>query len=249
MKTSNKILTSGLAVLFTIILACLLYAKKELKPEVIQVTQERTRTESTLEKFNGVNINGSYTVKIHKGEPKIEMNGTKVIIERTEAVVEDNVLYIRAKNNGSISFRSNWDVEIDIYTNKLISITSTGNCNIKCLDQYTENDVTLITSGNSDIEAQFIATNIDAVSTGNGTISNTGHSENLKLHQTGNGDLEFYDSPSENAVVSLIGNGNIQVFCNKKLNATVTGNGDINYKGNPDVTKSEIGNGDIEKEE
>ncbi len=249
MKTSNKILTSGLAALFTIILACLLYVKKEIKPEAIELNQEITKKESTLEVFNSLNIKGSYSINIHKGEPKIEMNGMKGLIDKTEAIVENNVLYIKLKNNERISFNSSDEVRIDIYTNHLISISSIGNGDIKCVDEYSEDNVELISSGNSDIYAKFIAKNLVVNSTGNGTISNTGHSDILNLDQTGNGDLQFFKSPADSAIVSLTGNGNIQIFCNKKLTANLIGNGDIIYRGNAEVIKNKIGNGEIDKEE
>ncbi|NOT35989.1 MAG: DUF2807 domain-containing protein [Saprospiraceae bacterium] len=250
MKTSNKILTSGLAVLFTILLASAIYIKREIFAQTKTIRTETTKAESTLENFSGISVEGNYDVNITKGDPKISIQGEKEFIDKIDYFIKENRLIITQKGeNRTITIRSNSRLTINVFTNELNDVHSAGNSDININSAYESENIKLSITGNGDIVSQFSGKNIDVNSVGNGEIKNTGKSENLEITQLGNGDILFYGSPADNATVSLTGNGTIKVHCNTKLDANLIGNGDIRYKGEAQVSKNKTGNGDISKDE
>lgn len=250
MKTSNKILTSGLAIILTLILASIIYVRKEIRVNSKSLSSEMASIETNLEKFNSIDIIGNYNIIIKKGESYIKIQGNKSLVEEVNYRVEGSKLILEPKKEiNTINFNGNQDIDIYLSTLDLEHINLTGNGEIEFVSTYQPVEAEIEMIGNGTIDARFETKLIQIQCTGNGEIKNTGKSENLSVEMLGNGLINLYESPSSNGDVKMTGNGNIQVHCNSKLNATLLGNGSIEYRGDAQVTKNNVGNGSIEKDE
>ncbi|MCC6817028.1 MAG: DUF2807 domain-containing protein [Saprospiraceae bacterium] len=250
MKTSNKLLISGLSIILTLILTGMIYLKSATRLYTESGSKEIIKKEDVLSSFSGIQVTGNFEIRVHKGEFKYIMEGNRNIIENLTLQIKNNTLYIEPKSDSrGLHIRTSGTIKIDLYSNELNKIQSTGNSNIEFADSFETNNAEINAVGNGGIHSKWSSSSIKINLTGNGEIINHGKSENLELTLLGNGDINFTNSPSEQALVSLTGNGSINLTCNKSLDAKLLGNGNIQYKGQAQLTESKVGNGEIIKED
>ncbi|MFN8281184.1 MAG: head GIN domain-containing protein [Saprospiraceae bacterium] len=246
MKTSNKFLTSGLALFLTMILAGMIYAKRHIKLTALDRNAAMTTDQKNLEPYHAIHVTGNYEVTLEPGNPHLRIEGTKEEVHNLLAEVKDGILYLSPSNTNDNDIGS--DQKIQVQYQSLDEIYLTGNGNIKAENpiQTTGFEINLI--GNGDINTHIISDNIKVQLTGNGNIRNEGSSKMLAINLLGNGDIDFKDSETAETKINLTGQGDIRIHCTTKITGNLTGNGRVIYSGEPVIQVDQIGNGEIEKD-
>lgn len=246
MKTSNKFLTSGLALFLTMVLAGMIYAKKHLKLTELSRNAAMTTDHKDLEPFHAIHVTGNYEVTLAPGNPHLRIDGTKDEVHNLLAEVKNGILYLSPSNTIDNDLGS--DQKILVQYQSLDEILLTGNGNLKAENpiQTTGFEINLI--GNGDINTHVMADNIKVQLTGNGNIRNEGSSKNLDINLLGNGDIDFKDSETAETKLNLTGQGDIRIHCTSRITGNMTGNGRVIYSGEPTIQVDQIGNGEIEKD-
>ncbi|MEP7197385.1 MAG: head GIN domain-containing protein [Saprospiraceae bacterium] len=244
MKTSNKILTTVGAIILTFILAALIYAKNNFSNTQIKANGVHKMEDKTLETFKSIDITGNFDVEIKSGSPSIKIEGDEEIIKNLNIQVSDSKLIVEMKKN-NWNFESHETTKLTISTNELNGIRSVGNSDIASLNDFSSESFNVSQLGNGEIITKQNSTTIDVELTGNGTITNNGKAEMLNVKLLGNGEVDFYNTDSKSASISLTGNGTAKVKCSEKLHTNLLGNGEIYYKGKPSLDINKTGNGDV----
>jgi hypothetical protein len=80
---------------------------------------------------------------------------------------------------------------------------------------------------------------------GAGSLYCKGNGTNVNISITGQCDMDLYDMPVENATIRIAGSGNVKLYAEKKINATISGVGYVYYKGSPAIDKNISGIGNV----
>lgn len=181
-----------------------------------------------IRNFYSVQISGNSNLRITSGnEFKVQVRGYENLLPMYETKVVNGILVMGFRNNVNVS---NDNIEVYVTMPSLQSINSSGNSNVSVSGSFVGMDVLSIDKS------------------GNGNISfENGVATNFKLTLSGNSHFKGFGLASENAIITLNGNGDAELTVSKKLNATINGNGNIYYKGNPEVNTQISGNGKVVK--
>lgn len=246
MKTSNKLLTSAAAICCTLILAGLIYAKKNIHvPEHNDKTEIKT-TVRTLEAFQGIDVIGNYDIQISKGEPGIKIIADDQALSELETKVVDGILKISKKEDGDKLYQEG-GIRLELSANNITSIQSTGNSDIEMVNDNLVEKFSILQVGNGTILTNTTSTSLDVNLTGNGDIKNSGKTEHLMIKMLGNGALDFSETEASEIEIFLTGNGDCEVNSNGKISGSMLGNGDLHVTGTAQVNVSQTGQGEILK--
>ena len=99
------------------------------------------------------------------------------------------------------------------------------------------------------IKTEVNAPKVEADITGSGNLDIAGETRDVDIRVTGSGNYDGPELKAESAVVKVTGSGDVRLFADGSLKATISGSGDIRYKGNPTIDKHIAGSGTIRKME
>lgn len=185
------------------------------------ITEERSAAN-----FHRVRVNGNTNLFVKAGnEYKVQIKGYENLVSILKTTVENGILTIEFEKGSQIA---NDNTEAYITMPSLVSVQSYGNSEV-------------------DISGKFVGMDVFTVEkNGLGNILMNGvTATNFKLNVTGNAEFKGFGLQTENAIVSLTGNGNVELSVTKTLNATINGNGNIYYKGSPVIESNISGNGKL----
>lgn len=203
-----------------------------------------TITRST-EAYDGLKAAGPMDFKLVKGkEGKISIEGDSNIMDYIVTEVKNKQLVIKVKDGFNI--RPSETIVITVPYETLESVSLAGSGDIKNTETIKSDDLSVSLSGSGDIELIVSAQNIKSTITGSGDIKLKGSTTDLDVKVTGSGDFDGGNLKSTNVNAEVTGSGEINVICNGKLKARVTGSGDIKYSGTPTHKDTKVtGSGNI----
>lgn len=173
--------------------------------------------------FSQISNEGIIDVTITQGDSRsVTILADDNIIDRvkTEVINGELMLYLEGENFRDISARAT------ITTTRLTGIRNSGTGKISANDLEDEVNFAIYNSGTGDI------------------ILN-GSAENLMLENEGTGTIYAFEFPVENAVLTIIGSGNCEVYCSESLDVYIEGSGNVLYKGNPTIEVEIKGSGEV----
>ncbi|MEO6191223.1 MAG: DUF2807 domain-containing protein [Saprospiraceae bacterium] len=247
MKTSNKIFTSGIAIVCTLLLASLIYLKKHVSSSSEKEGSELKNENQNLEGFNKIHLTGNFDVKLNNGQHAIKISADERSLNNLDIKVQDSTLIIGMKKEGGLIIHSS-EINLEISYSMLNELISTGNSDVEMITDNNTPSFEVVQIGNGEIKTRTKSNYFKANLTGNGNISNNGSADNIVLSMLGNGDIDLSETEASTAEVTLIGNGNFIIQCKESIKGTLTGNGEIHYKGTDKVSVNKIGNGDVIKD-
>ena len=197
--------------------------------------------------FDGIDISGAFDVYLRQGS--IE----EVIIEADEnlqsiitAEVRGSTLVI--DNKKPINHPTTLKVYITF--KNLKKIETSGAVDIVAENKLTVNDLSLSTSGASDVRMDIAAGKLDLSSSGASKLRLSGSVTDVTADLSGSCDMYSFDLVCENLRIEISGAGKAQVNVTKSIDAEISGAGSIHYKGSPTkVNQSVSGAGSIKKDE
>ena len=195
--------------------------------------------------FTGVSTLGDFKLYVAIGNtPSVKIEAESNILPYIETYVENGSLTVKTKNN--VNLVTEKPIKVYITTPQLSKIHLLGTGDVVGQTAITDpSKLNIELKGDGNINLDVDAPEIEAVVTGAGNIQLKGQSKNVDCKVIGQGNIKAIDLQAEEAKVSIMGEGDIDVNTSVKLDVTITGDGSVKYKGNVTPHKTIIGNGNV----
>ena len=148
------------------------------------------------------------------------------LLARVTTEVRDGTLYIGRKSDRG-NWRDDGELTVHISVPRLdgAKLSGSGHLKIDGLD-----------GGNAEVGIS-----------GSGSLSAKGTLDKLSLDISGSGKAEIPDLVVKDALIKILGSGNVRINAKDTLEAKVSGSGDIRYMGSPRITSRVSGSGSIDR--
>ncbi|HEY1199785.1 MAG TPA: head GIN domain-containing protein [Niastella sp.] len=195
--------------------------------------------------FTGVSTLGNLNLYVAIGStPSVKIEAENNILPYIETYVENGSLMVKAKNN--VNLVTDKPIKVYITAPQLSKILSQGMGDVVGQTAITDpSKLEIELQGDGNINLDVDAPEVKAVVTGIGNIQLKGQSKNVECKVVGEGNIKAIDLQAEEAKVSILGDGDVDVSTSVKLDVNITGNGNVKYKGNVTPSKSVTGSGNI----
>ncbi|MBL6447213.1 DUF2807 domain-containing protein [Fulvivirga sp. 29W222] len=198
--------------------------------------------------FKELSLSTAGKVHLTQGSTqKVELKGSKDVLDNTETEVRGGRLIIKRKNSSWFG-GSNGDLEI------LITMTQVEELNVSSSGKiYGENmiktdDLEVSVSGSGSVELNTMANDLDLSISGSGKILLEGTAKDVDISISGSGSLKAEELKSDSYKIKISGSGSCKVYAEKSIDASISGSGSVYYKGNPEnVNSRSSGSGRIRK--
>jgi hypothetical protein len=231
-----------------IVLTSVLAANCGFSGKRIKGNGQVTTENRNVSNFTGVSSYGSFNVYVSIGNTSsVKIEGESNILPYIETYVDkDNTLKIDSKDGVWLS--TSKQVNIYVTAPRFGKIYSIGSGAIIGETPITDSaKLDLQVKGNGSIKLDVDAPTVEAVLTGNGSVHLNGQSQSFECRLLGNGKLRAFDLKAEDAKVSIMGNGDAELYASVKLDVTIGGNGNVRYKGGAQPSTHITGNGNIKQ--
>jgi hypothetical protein len=258
MKTSNRILFSGIAALFfgAILILILLSTfgsstndalksfnnnrhhshNKTIKGEgkIISATQ-------TLPKFNKINSSGNYKITLQSGAtPRIDITTDDNLQKYLKVRVNGSELQIEADDELNLS--PSRPIEVKITTPELKAIQLSGDTELSAVDINTP-ELGLSTAGYNHTTLKCQVSQLTLNLSGSSNLDlNLTNNQSLKISSSGDGKIKLAGS-TENLILNNAGTINIEALNLTAKNATINGAGatHVNIHATDNITTNTAG--------
>lgn len=195
--------------------------------------------------FTGVSTLGDFKLYVAIGNtPAVKIEAEGNILPYIETYVENGSLTVKTKNN--VNLVTEKPINVYITAPQLNKIHLMGTGDVVGQTAITDpSKLNIELKGDGNINLDVDAPEIEAVVTGEGNILLKGQSKNVDCKVVGQGNIKAIGLQAEEAKVSIMGEGDVEVNTSVKLDVNITGDGNVKYKGNVTPNKTIIGNGNI----
>ena len=205
--------------------------------------KSETRSAANTDKLD---VMGAMNVFVEQGSPSIRVEGDENILQYIETRTDNDWLEIKTRDH--INVRSKNPIRVYVSTPDISALKVTGSGNLTFNNKFSShNNLSFGVTGSGNIYGNINTPAVNANITGSGNMYLKGETRNVDIQVTGSGN---YDSPglkAENAKVKIMGSGDVNLFADASLNASIAGSGDVKYSGNARVDKSIAGSGSVIK--
>ena len=198
--------------------------------------------------FNGVRLAVPGKMEVIQGSTEsVAVEGSEEDLAKIEAVVEDNVLHIRARERNTRW--SNWNPKFRVTVNAIrvesLGISGSGDILAKSLRTPA---IKLAISGSGDIKVPALETQkTDVRISGSGDVFVAGKTGSIESHISGSGNVKAEKLDSQKASVAISGSGDAVLWARESLSVKIAGAGDVRYYGDPTVEKRIAGSGSVKR--
>jgi Putative auto-transporter adhesin, head GIN domain len=211
----------------------------------IRGNSKMTEVTRNVGNFDGVNVGGSFNVKLVTGkEGKITIKAEENLIRYLITEVKNNQLKIKWEKGISVNSHKRIIITVPFKEISKVSLAGSGKV-------YTEhstintNRLKVSLAGSGDIKLDVKTANISASIAGSGDINLNGTTDGFKASIAGSGDIHAFEMQAKSANLSIAGSGGIKTSTSDMLKASIAGSGDIYYKGNPKEDVRIAGSGSL----
>ena len=241
MKKSTYLLSA--VVFFTFISAsnsACLYLAESVDGNGHVIKQERD-----VSPFHAIRVGGSFEVSLIQGDREslvIEADENLMDFIRTE--VSGHTLVVETEGN-----LRNYDrLKLYITFRELELIDVSGAVNIYGDNTLTFGDLTIESSGATELTLDLEASSLSMELSGASEIDLAGHCRTANLESSGASELRAGNLETEKFTLNISGAGESTVFVTNTLDVNVSGASQVRYKGNPQTINQETsGAGSISK--
>jgi hypothetical protein len=199
--------------------------------------------------FTEIASSGSMSVAVSYGSSnEIEVEGDENILPYIITEVKNNRLTIRTKN---VSFNTKNKITVYVSLTKLTGVSLSGSGNITGNGKFENNETTTFrVSGSGSIRMGFDKINkADIIVSGSGNITLSGSASFVDVTISGSGNANCFDLVCDDVKARISGSGNIKIFADKSVDASISGSGSVHYKGSAaNIQQKTSGSGKVVKE-
>ena len=227
---------------------------------------DRTIEDYSAAHFNKIAVSGSISLKIVNGEDRqVEIETFENVHDYIETSVFGNELTIKTRNN--TIFTKNPDIMVYVTADLINGVSTSGSSDLYFVN-YETDDITIKSSGSSDIFGELTASSISFNTSGSsetdlvidcknltGKDSGSSHyklegkTENYDLTCSGSSKVEAFELNTVNTNIKASGSVKVDISVSESLHTHVSGSGHIRYKGEPNTLQNVISgfSGKVEK--
>jgi hypothetical protein len=188
----------------------------------------QNRETRNLDSFNKISFGVPGKVYVSQGSvQKVEVEGSKDVLDRVETVVEGGHLKIRSKDRwGSWNWGRGDYITVYITAKEFRALSVSGSGDLETRTKITSGDLDLKVSGSGSLKAEIESNNVDANVSGSGSIRVRGKCNNLESSIGGSGDIEADVTVANMFDMSISGSGKL-VASGKatSVKASISGSG------------------------
>jgi hypothetical protein len=192
----------------------------------------------TLEDFSSLKVAGAFNVELIKGTSnQVEIIGvSEETLENLATEIKEGNLTIYAK----AKIKATADMVIKLTFVNLEKMEISGACNISNKDNIAFNNLTVVTSGASNIDLNLNAQVLALKSSGASSVKLEGTAQEFNLDVSGATDLKAGKLAATTVVVKASGASDLTVNATTEINGTVSGASDLKVLGEPATNKVKV---------
>ncbi|MBU3659359.1 MAG: DUF2807 domain-containing protein [Flavobacteriales bacterium] len=242
--------------------------KTEVKTKEIQNEKEETNTDSKLElipllpiptpanpqanlissspivnskndkqAFTILKISGAAEVVLIQGkECNVRLEGDELGKSLASIEYSNGTLLISTKSNKGKTYKLTFFITV----NDLEKLDVSGASEISTEGTLKQNNLTIKTSGASELNLNLESTSLDLITSGASEINLKGNCARFDLNASGASDLRALEYEVQKATIKCSGASELKLFVTDELNLDLSGASDIKCKGNPKIVKKSI---------
>lgn len=199
--------------------------------------------------FTHISSSGSWDVMVAYGSTcSVQVEGDENLLPYIITELESNQIKIHSKKNTNL--RSKNKIVIYITLPKLSGIDLSGSGTIVGEGKFhTEGTLQTNLSGSGNIKLLFnTAQSVTIRIAGSGDIQLEGKAENAEISISGSGNADCNKLQVDHAVARISGSGNVHIFSNKSVKASISGSGNVEYRGPAtDIESHAAGSGKLHR--
>ena len=196
-----------------------------------------------LTEFDALNIETVGKVNLYAAEEfRIIVKTHENIISDIVTSVVDNKLTIRLTGN----HRRIKTLEFDVFAPSFTLIEQNDIAEIKCIDGFTSNELTIMQNDVGDIQLYNLnLQNLHIEINDVGDVELSGMAENITASLDGVGEIHLFEMDCKVAELNLSGIGDIEINASEYLDIDLSGVGSVYYKGSPSIAINKTGVGKV----
>lgn len=202
-----------------------------------QTTQERN-----ISGFDEIQVSSGIDLYLKQGNTtSVTVKASDKVINDIETRVEGNKLIIKMKTKNYRDWGRDRK-EVYIVLNDLKRISASGGSDVAS-EAFKLRDLSISTSGGSDMSLEVDADAISITMSGGSDINIKGSTTKLDVRASGGSDLSARNLKVDNCKIVTSGASDASIYVTGDLSMTASGASDINYAGNPNVVSSRSSGG------
>ena len=138
-----------------------------------------------------------------------------------------------------------YDLTVDVVMTDVESLTLAGIGNIVGQNQLQAESVALTLAGIGNIVMDTECNLLNTLLAGTGNLELSGSTAKHTTVLAGSGTVAAFELSADTSLVTIAGEGNIEVTTIDRLGVLITGTGNVSYRGNPSITCSITGTGQV----
>lgn len=190
----------------------------------------QNRETRNVDSFNRISFGVPGTVYVTQGNTeKLELEGSKEVLDRVETVVDGSNLKIRSKERwGDWNWGREDRITVYVTIKEVRGLSVSGSGTMETRTKISAGDLDLKVSGSGNLRAEIEANNVDSGVSGSGSLTLRGKCNNLESSIGGSGDIEADISVANTFDMSISGSGKL-VATGKasKVKTSISGSGRV----------------------
>ncbi|MBX2965571.1 MAG: DUF2807 domain-containing protein [Cyclobacteriaceae bacterium] len=188
----------------------------------------QSRETRNVETFNKIAFGLPGKAIVTQGSPqKVELEGSKEMLERADVYVEGSKLVIRSKDRWR-SWSRDERITVYITVKDINALSVSGSGTLEAITKIITGNLDLKVSGSGSLRADVDANNVDASVSGSGSVVLRGKCNNLESNISGSGDVEATVAIANTLDVSISGSGKLVASGSANtVKTTISGSGRV----------------------
>lgn len=199
--------------------------------------------------FTGLRLSGNLEVSIQESEQySVELTGDAETLNLLLVEVRGSELVIRPKQDNWSWNSYRGTVTVRIQAPNLERAEVSGSVDLRTLGTITPTRFRMGLSGAGKCDIGIETTELSVSTSGSSDVVLRGTAQSLELQMSGSGDVSAFELAAQDVSVSTSGSANVEVSASRRIEASTSGSSNIRYRGAPtDVNMSTSGSGKITK--
>lgn len=218
----------------SLLLCCamlLLLGNSQLEAQIIRGSKNVVSQARETGYFNAVKVGGAIDLFITQGEAfQLEVRADDNIINHIETRIEDQVLVIGMRKG--VNVRNPETMQVHLTAPLLMSIHSSGACDVTVKGVLRQEMLSVTASGASDLRMQVDVKHLELDASGASDVHLSGQAEYAKIKLGGASDMKNFSFTCDFLEVHLSGASDMSVTVNKQVSGKLSGACDLRLRGN-----------------
>lgn len=203
-----------------------------------------TTTTRTINAFNGLEVEGAFTIYTHTDtHSRVEVITDENIAPEVSTYVQNGTLYIEM--NDDYYHYDFSEMTLHIYGPEYSKAAMNGNVSLFVTDTLHVASLDIEHNGEGLSNVRFNGGTLHYEVNGSADATGIGNAQNIQVQLNGKSKVDFLNLFTNRANVEVNGKGNVYVHCTEQLDASINGSGHIYYLGSPQLVTQISGNGNV----